>query len=117
MRKMIAEVNQAYKPSLIVMDAIEAFVDGGPMEGTRKRADLVLAGTDRIAVDAAGIAILKDLGSNDAIMGKKIFEQEQIGRAVELGLGVGRPEDIEIVTGDEAGRKHAEKLKGILLKG
>jgi uncharacterized protein (DUF362 family) len=117
MRKMIAEVNQAYKPSLIVMDAIEAFVDGGPMEGTRKRADLFLAGTDRIAIDAAGIAVLKDLGSNEAIMGKKIFEQEQIGRAVELGLGVVRPEDIEIVTGDEAGKRYAERLKGILLKG
>jgi len=117
MRKMIAEVNQAYQPSLIVMDAIEAFVDGGPMEGKRKRADAVLAGTDRIAIDAAGIAILKDLGSNAAIMGKKIFEQEQISRAVELGLGVSRPEDIEIVTGNAASRKYAEKLKGILLKG
>jgi uncharacterized protein (DUF362 family) len=117
MRRMIAEVNQAYQPSLIVMDAIEAFVDGGPMEGKRKRAEVFMAGTDRIAIDAAGIAALKDLGSNDAIMGKKIFEQEQISRSVELGLGVNRPEDIEIITGDEAGRKYAEKLKGILLKG
>ncbi|NJD57478.1 MAG: DUF362 domain-containing protein, partial [Nitrospirae bacterium] len=117
MRKMIAEVNQAYQPSLIVMDAIEAFVDRGPMEGKRKRADAILAGTDRVAIDAVGIAILKDLGSNDAIMEKKIFEQEQISRAVELGLGVSRPEDIEIVTGDPTSRKYAEKLKGILLKG
>jgi uncharacterized protein (DUF362 family) len=117
MRKMIAEVNQAYKPSLIVMDAIEAFVDGGPMEGARKRADVFMAGTDRIAIDAAGLAILKDLGSNDAIMGKNIFEQEQISRAVELGLGVSRPGDIGIVAGDEAGRKYAERLTGILLKG
>jgi len=117
MRKMIAEVNQAYKPSLIVMDAIEAFVDGGPMEGERKQANLFITGTDRIAIDAAGIAVLKDLDSNDAIMGKNIFEQEQLSRAVELGLGVSRPEDIEIVTGDEASRKYAEKLKGILLKG
>ena len=117
MRKMIAEINQVYSPSLIVLDAIEAFVDGGPMQGERKRADVIVAGTDRIAVDAVGLAILKDLGSNEAVMGKKIFEQEQISRAVELGLGVGRPEDIEIVTGDDASRKYAEKLKGILLQG
>jgi len=117
MRKMIAEINQVYSPSLIVLDAIEAFVDGGPMQGERKRADVIIAGTDRIAVDAVGLAILKDLGSNEAVMGKKIFEQEQISRAVELGLGVGRPEDIEIVTGDDASRKYAEKLKGILLQG
>jgi uncharacterized protein (DUF362 family) len=117
MRKMIAEVNQAYKQSLIVMDGIEAFVDGGPMEGKRKRAEVFMAGTDRIAIDAAGIAVLKDLGSNDAIMGKKIFEQEQISRAVELGLGVSRPEDIEMITGDAASRKYAEKLKGIIKQG
>jgi len=117
MRKMIAEINQAYKPSLIVMDAIEAFVDGGPSSGERKRADLIIAGTDRIAIDAVGLAVLKDLGSNDAVMKKKIFEQEQIARAVELGLGVSRPQDIELVTDDDTGRAYAEKLKGILLKG
>ena len=27
---MIAEISQAYTPSLIVLDGIEAFVDGGP---------------------------------------------------------------------------------------
>ena len=50
-------------------------------------------------------------------MGKKIFEQEQIARAVELGLGVTRPEDIEIVTDDEAGKQYSEKLKAILSEG
>src|SRR4030066_161218 len=117
MRKMIAEINQAYNPSLILLDAIEAFVDGGPAKGTRKRADVIIAGTDRIAIDAVGIAILKGLGSNEAIMGKRIFEQEQIVRAVELGLGVSKPEDIEIVADDEEGRSYAERLREILLKG
>ena len=117
MRKMIAEINQAYKPSLILLDAIEAFVDGGPMTGTKKKADVILAGTDRIAIDAVGLSILKELGSNKVIMGTKIFEQEQIARAVELGLGVKRPEDIEIVTDNEAGGKYAAKLKDILSEG
>lgn len=117
MRKMIAEVNQAYKPSLILLDGIEAFADGGPMQGTRKQADVLIAGTDRIAIDAAGLAVLKDIGSNKAIMGRKIFEQEQIAHAVELGLGVTRPGDIEIVAADEESRRYAERLKSILLKG
>lgn len=117
MRKMIAEINQAYAPSLIVLDAIEAFVDGGPMEGRRKRADLIIAGTDRVAVDAVGIAVLKDLGSNDAIMGKKIFDQEQIARAVELGLGIRSPEDIEIITADEESRTYADRLRAHLAAG
>ena len=117
MRKMIAEINQAYKPSLILLDGIEAFADGGPMQGTKKRADVLIAGTDRIAIDAAGLAVLKDIGSNKAIMEKKIFEQEQIARAVELGLGVTRPGDIEIITADDESGRYAETLKSILLKG
>lgn len=117
MRKMIAEINYAYKPSLILLDGIVAFTDGGPMTGTRKNANLILAGTDRIAIDAVGLAALKELGSNEAIMERKIFEQEQIERAVELGLGIKKPDDIEIASDDEDGRKYAEKLKGILLQG
>ncbi len=117
MRKMIAEINQVYQPSLILLDAIEAFVDGGPMTGTRRRADVIIAGTDRIAIDAVGLSILKELGSNKDIMGTKIFEQEQIARAVELGLGITRPEDIDIVTGDDKSRQYSEKLREILSAG
>lgn len=58
MRKMIAEINQAYTPSLVLLDGLEAFVDGGPGKGTRKKADVILAGTDRVAIDAVGVAIL-----------------------------------------------------------
>lgn len=117
MRKMIAEINQAYTPSLILLDGIEAFVDGGPAKGVRKRAGIIIAGTDRVAIDAVGLAVLKEVGSNKAIMEKKIFEQEQIARAVEIGLGIKGPEGIEIITGDEESRRYAERLKGILLKG
>lgn len=117
MRKMIAEINQAYTPSLILLDGMEAFVDGGPGHGTRKRGDVMVAGTDRIAVDAVGLSILKELGSNSAIMKKGIFEQEQIARAAELGLGVKGPDEIEILTDDEDGGRYAERLMKILMKG
>lgn len=114
MRRMIAEINQAYKTDLIILDGIEAFVDGGPMTGPKKRADLFLASSDRIALDAAGLAVLKELGSNEAIMGTKIFEQEQIKRAVELNLGVASPHQIEFITPDRASKQYADKLKSIL---
>jgi len=117
MRKMIAEINQAYTPSLILLDGIEAFVDKGPGKGTKKRGNVILAGTDRIAIDALGLAILKELGSNKDIMGKKIFDQDQIARAVELGLGVTGPDEIEIITDDAESKRYAEKLKPILLNG
>ncbi len=116
MRKMIAEINQVYEPSLILLDGIEAFVDGGPAKGTRKSGNVLLAGTDRIAIDAVGLSILKELGSNKKIMSKLIFEQEQISRAVELGLGVTRPEEIEIVTGDAKSERYADKLREMLLE-
>lgn len=117
MRKMIAEVNVAYSPALILLDGIEAFTSGGPMTGTLKRPGVMLCGTDRIAVDAVGLAVLKDLGSTRAVMERRIFEQEQIARAVELGLGVSSPGGIEILSDDEAGRAYASRLKEILLQG
>ncbi|HXY55862.1 MAG TPA: DUF362 domain-containing protein [Nitrospirota bacterium] len=117
MRKMIAEINQAYTPSLILLDGIEAFVDGGPGKGTRKKGDVIIAGSDRIAIDAVGIAVLKELGSNKAIMNKRVFEQEQIARAADLCLGASRPEDIEIVTDDDDGERYAQRLRRILEQG
>ena len=114
---MIAEINLGYKPQLIVLDGVEAFVDGGPSQGTKKTANVFIAGKDRIAIDAVGIAVLKELGSNEAIMERKIFEQEQIARAVELGLGISGPEQIEFITPDKASREYSEKLRSILLQG
>ncbi len=114
MRKMIAEINTGYEPDLIILDAMEAFVEQGPMTGKKKQAGLFLAGTDRIAIDAVGLAILKDLGSTREIMETPIFEQEQIKRAVELGLGVDTAEKIELVTGDDESAAYAEKIRKIL---
>jgi uncharacterized protein (DUF362 family) len=116
MRKMISEINLAYRPQIIVLDGVEIFTDGGPMEGERKRANVIIAGTDRVAIDAVGLAVLKEQGSNSTIMGKRIFEQEQMKRAVEIGLGIKSPHEIGIVTKDPESRAYAEKLTDILMK-
>jgi uncharacterized protein (DUF362 family) len=117
MRRMIAEINLGYRPHLIVLDGVEAFVDGGPSRGTRKQANVILAGTDRVAIDAVGLAVLKELGSNDDIMGRNIFEQEQIRRAVEIGLGVSGPDQIELIAPDRASEDYAKSLRSILALG
>jgi uncharacterized protein (DUF362 family) len=114
---MIAELNQGYTPQLIVMDGVETFTDGGPSRGTLKQGNVVVAGSDRVAVDAVGLAILKELGSNDAIMETPIFQQEQMARAVEIGLGVSGPDEIEIVSDNDEGNAYATTLKGILALG
>jgi uncharacterized protein (DUF362 family) len=117
MRRMIAELNAGYRPHLIVLDGVSAFTDGGPSSGELKAGNVVLAGDDRVAVDAVGLAVLKALGSNQAIMGRRIFEQEQIARAVELNLGVSGPGQIELVTADAESRAFASRLEGILAQG
>jgi uncharacterized protein (DUF362 family) len=117
MRRMIAELSTGYTPDLIVLDGIVAFTDGGPSRGELKTANVMIAGDDRVAVDAVGLAMLKSLGANQAIMGRKIFEQEQIARAVELGIGARGPEAIEIVTSDDESRAVADSLRTILAAG
>jgi uncharacterized protein (DUF362 family) len=115
-RLMIAEINTAYTPALIVMDGIEAFVDGGPDRGTRVASEVVLAGTDRIAIDAIGVAILRMFGTTREVSEGRIFEQQQIARAVALGLGVDAPERIAIVTDDEASEAYAGRVREVLLQ-
>jgi uncharacterized protein (DUF362 family) len=117
MRAMIAEINLAYTPDLVLCDAVEVFTDGGPMHGVRNNAGLMFAGSDRVALDAVGLAILKSIGSNSAIMDKPIFRQDQIVRAVELGLGIGSAADIQLVTDDEASAEAIARVQMILLNG
>ncbi len=116
-RKMIAEINEPFKPQLVILDGIEAFVDGGPATGKRARGEVFLASTDRVAIDAVGVAILKLLGSNESIMRPKIFEQEQIARAVELGLGAASPAEIEVAAADENSRDLRDRAAAILSQG
>jgi len=116
-RKLIAEMNAPFSPALVVLDGIDAFVDGGPATGQRARGNVFLASTDRVAIDAVGVAILKSLGSNDQIMNTRIFDQEQIARAVELGLGASVPAEIEVVPADEQSKEYRDRIADILNKG
>ena len=116
-RKMIAEINTAFTPDLIVMDGVDAFVSGGPDKGQRVRAGVILAGSDRVAMDAVGVAILRHFGTTPEVSRGPIFQQEQIARAVELGLGVDSPQKISLVTGDDDSRAFAENIPAILLRG
>lgn len=117
MRRMIAELNTGYRPDLIVLDGVAAFTDGGPSRGELKSGNVVIAGDDRVAVDAVGLAMLKLLGASRAVAERRIFEQEQIARAVELGLGAASPDAIEIVAVDADSRACAASLRGILDQG
>jgi uncharacterized protein (DUF362 family) len=116
-QEMIAEINEPFAPDLIVLDGVDAFVDGGPAMGKRAKGNVFLASTDRVATDAVGVAVLKTLGSNAAIMERKIFEQRQIARAVELGLGTRSPGEIDVVSGDGENGEYTEKVRRMLQEG
>jgi uncharacterized protein (DUF362 family) len=113
-RRMIAEINTAYKPDLIVLDGIQAFVNGGPDQGKLVTSNVILAGTDRVAIDAVGVALLRHFGTTPEVSRGPIFEQEQIARAVQLGIGVSGPRQIELVTGDPESAEYAKKVRAIL---
>jgi uncharacterized protein (DUF362 family) len=113
-RSMIAEINSAYQPALVVLDGLEAFVNGGPDKGKLVRPGVVLAGSDRVAIDAVGVGILRYFGTTPEVTNGAIFQQEQIARAVELGLGASSPDQIELVTDDKESETFATQLREIL---
>ena len=101
----------------ILIDGIDAFVDGGPATGKHVKGNLLLAGTDRVAMDAVGVAALKTLGSNQTIMHSRIFDHAQIARAAEIGLGASSPGDIELITADDQSREYGGRIADILSNG
>lgn len=115
--EMIAEINQPFSPDIIVLDGIDAFTDGGPATGKRAKGNIFLASTDRVAIDAVGVAVLKAIGSNAAIMQPKIFDQRQIARASALGIGVSSFSEIEIISVDQKSMEFRDKVAQTLLSG
>jgi uncharacterized protein (DUF362 family) len=115
-RSLIAEINQIYSPTLIILDGVDAFVEGGPEKGKLVHPHVILASTDRIAIDAVGVAILRDHGTTLEVKKGSIFEQEQIKRAVELNLGVKDPSEITIVGNDDISKEYAKKLAKLILE-
>ncbi|MCK4984944.1 MAG: DUF362 domain-containing protein [Desulfobacterales bacterium] len=116
-RKLIAEINAPFKPDMVILDGIDAFVDGGPADGKRAKGNVFLASPDRVAIDAVGLAILQSLGSNDQIMNTKVFKQEQIARAAEIGIGATSPSEIDVLSANPESQKYRDRVVEILNKG
>ena len=112
-RLMIAELNQLYSPVLVLMDAMEVFVEGGPESGELGAPGVVAASADRVALDAVGFTVLSQhaVGQSARI---RAFEEDQIKRAAELGLGATAPDEIRFVTGDRNSDELAQQLKTLM---
>ncbi len=113
--EIIAEVNLAAIPHLIIADGLRCMVAGGPWRGEAERTNLIMASQDMIALDAVGLSLLKHFGRWDQVTNIPVWEQRQVKRAIELGLGVKGPSEVELVAKSLLGRDEAfSKLKETL---
>ncbi len=110
-RLMISEINAAYRPVFVIMDGIKGFSKGGPEAGTLIEPGILLASSDRVALDAAGVAVLRIYGTTPEVSAGPVFNQEQIARAVELGLGAKGPDEVEVVPLSEQARDMCSHIK------
>jgi uncharacterized protein (DUF362 family) len=86
--EVIAELNLAYTPDLHIVDGTRVMVEGGPWRGLAREANLVIATGDRIAADVAGLGVLKHYSELLQIKEVDVWDQRQVKRAMELGLGI-----------------------------
>ncbi|NWG12779.1 MAG: DUF362 domain-containing protein [Acidobacteria bacterium] len=113
-RLMIAEASAVFRPKFTVMDAIQVFISEGPERGEVAEPRVVAASRDRVALDAAGLAILRLYSARIPGSRRNIFELEQIHRAGELGIGVKDPDLVRFVTQDPGSRALASQLKALM---
>ncbi|MDD3933868.1 MAG: DUF362 domain-containing protein [Methanoculleus sp.] len=113
-RRMIAEINRFFPCDITIMDATEGFSSGGPEKGGLIAPNIILASTDRVALDAAGIALLRSYGSTPEVMRGRIFAMDLIARAAELGIGVRSAQDLRLVALDQESKDLAFDMRRIL---
>ena len=113
-RQMIAEINSHYNVDFVLMDGIKAFTTGGPDRGTLVEPNLLLASKDRVAIDAVGVAVLKIYGAKGKVGEADVFEQDQLKRAAELGLGIKSAAEIQLTPLNDESRVEAERIERVL---
>jgi len=110
-RSMIAEINKFFRTDLIVLDATEGFASGGPDKGKLISPGVIIGGSDRVAIDAVGVALLRSFGTVPDVAEGRIFDQEQIARAVELGIGISSAKAIRLVPLDPKAEEITAKVQ------
>jgi len=83
LNQAIADLGTVIRPQLTILDATRALVSGGPGgPGEVKKPNLIIAGTDPVAVDSYGVSIVPWYGQN--FKGRQV---EHLLAAYEKGLG------------------------------
>jgi uncharacterized protein (DUF362 family) len=114
--EIVAEINLAYTPDLNIVDGTTTMVEGGPWKGTDVEANLIMASGDRVAADVVGLALIKSYGLWKSVASRSVWEQRQIKRAAEIGLGAGKRDGIKLVTSSIGKIPGFEELVGKIEK-
>ena len=94
-----------FTPSLTILDGFEACINGGPnpvYDGTEAgHVGLAIVSSDRIAADVAGIAALRMHTSEPGLLNlDSAWDQPTILSAVEYGLGISGPSEMDVAFAD-----------------
>ena len=93
LHRSIADMNRVIRPVLTILDATTVLTTGGPTgPGKTIRKNLVIAGTDRVAVDAYGVTLERWNGRS-----LEPGQVSHIGAAHKAGLGEIDLEKVKIV--------------------
>ena len=86
--RSIAQLNLGFTPSLNIIDGTRPIYQGSHITGDSVKADTIIASRDRVAVDVAGVALLRAVGNEERWKNVSPWEHPMITHAGELGLGV-----------------------------
>ncbi|MEE8399687.1 MAG: DUF362 domain-containing protein, partial [Desulfobacterales bacterium] len=96
MNVVIAEINEVFRPQLYIVDAVVTLIDMNEVRHGGRPCDLgyMLAGTDPVALDIAGFALLQKV--EPKLHGKHFEDILHLKHAADLGIGETRYEIVEL---------------------
>ena len=104
-------MNQTYRNDLIVMGVTTAFVRGEPENGGLAKQSVILAGDVGVATDAVGAGALRFLGTTSEVSQRRIFQQKQAAKSVELGIVTQSAKEIRLISSDAESEKDQKTEK------
>jgi len=111
--EVVSEINLAYSPDLNIVDGTKIMVEGGPWKGQEKHTNLIISSGDRVAADVVGLGIIKAFGLWKKVISRSVWEQRQIKRAIEIGLGTSSRKEMGLLT---TSLDNSQKFKDLIRK-
>ena len=95
LREKLVDLNLVVAPDLVIMDGRRSFITGGPMAGTVREPNLILASGDRIAIDVEALKVIQSYPGHS--LPESPWDLPMIQRAAKLKLGASSEADYRVV--------------------